>query len=215
MDAGADCNARRYSTRTLPMTLRGLAMLRPYATLAMRPRCPVPIRAHIDLAAMRHNLAAHVRARPVARSGRSSRPMRTAMASSVRCRDSRRRRPRADRPRARRAGRARRGWARPMLLLEGMLRCRATCRRAANSDLPLSLHHDGPGADARNCVRRRTPVDVYIKLNTGMNRLGFVPDELPRVSSATRARAGGAHRGSLRCTSQTPIAPIGYAVRWR
>ena len=85
------------------------------------------------------------------------------------------------------------GWVKAMLLLEGIFMPRdvSTCRELG---LTAVVHHEeqvrmletAPAGDA---------IDVYIKLNTGMNRLGFVPDELPRVferlARAPAARIAG------------------------
>lgn len=89
------------------------------------------------------------------------------------------------------AARARQqGWRRPILLLEGFF---------AVADLPLVdelrlttvVHHrDQIEILARH--RPSAPIDVYLKINTGMNRLGLapaqVPDALQRLAAITGVR---------------------------
>jgi alanine racemase len=71
------------------------------------------------------------------------------------------------------------GWAKPILLLEGIFVPRdvATCRELG---LTAVVHHEDQ-VRMLEAAPVGAPVDVFIKLNTGMNRLGFTPDELPRV----------------------------------
>ncbi len=67
------------------------------------------------------------------------------------------------------------GWARPILLLEGFF---------DDSDIPLLAEH---GLDTTiHCIEQikmleytklYRPIDVHLKMNTGMNRLGFKPED--------------------------------------
>ena len=63
------------------------------------------------------------------------------------------------------------GWSRPILLLEG-------CFDAHELDTASSLKltvvvHEASQIDMLERARLPVPIDVYMKLNTGMNRLGF------------------------------------------
>lgn len=154
---------------------------------------PRPIRAHIDLAAMRHNLAAaRVRA-----AGRKVWAVVKANAyghgieHAVRGFEQADGLALIDLNEAHRARAA--GWARPILLLEGIFVPRdvSSCRELG---LTAVVHHE----DQLRMLETATAgaaVDVYIKLNTGMNRLGFAPEELPRVlerlANAPAARVAG------------------------
>jgi alanine racemase len=114
------------------------------------------------------------------------------------------------------------GYARPILMLEGAFDAEDV-EQAAAQGLVLVIHcaeqvdwlaaHRGP------------PIDVYIKLNTGMNRLGMSTDELPslfaRVTGLAAVRSvslmthfanadlpGGAH-SQLECFEQTTVGMPG------
>jgi len=77
------------------------------------------------------------------------------------------------------------GWQRPILLLEGffepgdLAQCRALDLSAVlHSEEQLRLLETAPPG---------APVAVWVKLNTGMNRLGFLPALLPAVLERVRA----------------------------
>ncbi len=153
-------------------------MLRPYATLATRS-VPRPIRAQIDLAAMRHNLAA-ARTRAAGRKVWAvvkANAYGHGIENAVRGFEAADGLALIDLNEAQRARAA--GWAKPMLLLEGIFVPRdvSTCRELG---LTVVVHHEDQ-VRMLETASAGDAVDVYIKLNTGMNRLGFVPDELPRV----------------------------------
>ena len=67
------------------------------------------------------------------------------------------------------------GWARPILLLEGFF---TAADLAAVDQLRLTtvVHHRAQVAMLADFAPR-APIDVYVKVNTGMNRLGFAPGE--------------------------------------
>ncbi|MEO7496961.1 MAG: alanine racemase [Massilia sp.] len=80
------------------------------------------------------------------------------------------------------------GWTRPILLLEGIF---------ADSDISQLWEHD------LECVvhsieqlkmleytRLPRPIDVHLKMNTGMNRLGFTPDAYRAAHARLRAIPG-------------------------
>jgi alanine racemase len=77
------------------------------------------------------------------------------------------------------------GWRKPILLLEGFF---------APADLPVvdelrltsTIHHPAQVAMLR-AYRPRAPVEVYVKVDTGMKRLGFAPAETAGVVEALTA----------------------------
>jgi alanine racemase len=80
------------------------------------------------------------------------------------------------------------GWQGPLLLLEGAFSADDVAQ-AARLNLSLVIHQPEqlvwlaqlpPGAG----------LEVFVKLNTGMNRLGFAPAALPELIAALRARPG-------------------------
>jgi alanine racemase len=67
------------------------------------------------------------------------------------------------------------GWTKPILLLEGFF---------DSSDIPLLAEHNINSAvhsieqiKMLEYTKLYRPIDVHLKMNTGMNRLGFRPDE--------------------------------------
>lgn len=139
---------------------------------------PRPIQALIDLAALAHNLA-QARARAGGRRvwavvkanayGHGIERVLPAFdaADGLALLDL------AEAERARAAG-----WRKPILLLEGFFEAR---------DLPLlarlqlaTIVHDTAQVDML-AAHRGAPLEVQVKLNTGMNRLGFSPDAWPTV----------------------------------
>ena len=76
------------------------------------------------------------------------------------------------------------GWTGPVLMLEGAFDADDVDTAAA---LGLSLVVHGPQQLDWLRRQRGPAVDVWIKLDTGMNRLGFRPEELPVVHAALAA----------------------------
>ncbi len=73
------------------------------------------------------------------------------------------------------AARAREGgWSKPILLLEGCF-TQADLQVAGELHLTAVVHHPAQ-VEMLGHRGSRTPIDVYVKVNTGMNRLGFAPD---------------------------------------
>ena len=77
------------------------------------------------------------------------------------------------------------GWSRRILLLEG-------CFEADDLEVVSALRltivvHEASQIDLLERARLRSPVDVYLKFNTGMNRLGF--DSLLAHQAYTRLKA--------------------------
>ncbi len=65
------------------------------------------------------------------------------------------------------------GIQRPLLVLQGAYDAQEW-QQAAELNLQLALHHEQQLAD-RSSVRLSRPVSVWLKINSGMNRLGFRP----------------------------------------
>src|SRR4029453_8780511 len=140
---------------------------------------PRPIQASVEVSAMRHNLAA-ARMRAGARSvwavikanayghgiERAVRGFAHADGLAM-----------LDLDEARRARAS--GWKGPILLLEGIFETSdiADCRTLS---LTAALHHDEQ-IRMLELAPAGPPIGVHIKLNTGMNRLGFEIADLPSV----------------------------------
>ncbi|WP_426109630.1 alanine racemase [Massilia sp. PWRC2] len=80
------------------------------------------------------------------------------------------------------------GWTKPILLLEGIF---------DGSDIELLTEHNLNSTV--HCIeqikmleytRLSRPIDVHLKMNTGMNRLGFRPDEFGAAHARLRAIPG-------------------------
>lgn len=77
------------------------------------------------------------------------------------------------------------GFGQPILLLEGVF---AEAEMATVTEHRLSLVvHTQEQIDWLRHAWSPLRIDVFLKLNTGMHRLGFAPQELPRVLAALRA----------------------------
>ena len=66
------------------------------------------------------------------------------------------------------------GWTRPILLLEGPFAA-DDCELAARHGVTIVVHDEAQLAMLER-ARFDHPIDVYLKMNSGMNRLGFTPD---------------------------------------
>ena len=79
------------------------------------------------------------------------------------------------------------GWRGPILLLEGCFEPRdlELCSRL---DLWHTVHCDGADRHGWPRTRPQRPHRVFLKMNSGMNRLGFAPAALPRRLDAPRTR---------------------------
>jgi len=80
------------------------------------------------------------------------------------------------------------GWVKPILLLEGIFDA---------ADIPLLAEHNINSTV--HCIEQvklleytslYRPIDVHLKMNTGMNRLGFRPDEFRAAYARLRAIPG-------------------------
>lgn len=84
------------------------------------------------------------------------------------------------------------GWTRPLLLLEGFFQ---------SSDIPVLDHHRVTSVihtDEQIALlqqaRPEKPIPVWVKIDTGMHRLGFSPDQVPAVLQRLRDLE---HRGCI------------------
>jgi len=80
------------------------------------------------------------------------------------------------------------GWQRPVLMLEGAFSADDVLQ-AAQLSLSLVVHQP----DQIGWLAQLPPgagLEVFVKLNTGMNRLGFPPAALPELLAALRAQPG-------------------------
>jgi alanine racemase len=75
------------------------------------------------------------------------------------------------------------GWRKPVLLLEGPFDAQ-DMRRAAELELHVVLH----GAHQLSWLDAALPAGVFVKLDSGMHRLGFAPEALGAVLEALRGR---------------------------
>lgn len=79
------------------------------------------------------------------------------------------------------------GWQGPILMLEGAFDA-ADLRTARELRLSLVVHEPGQIEWLRH--EDGAPLDVWVKLNTGMNRLGFAAEDWPRLLADLRAIPG-------------------------
>lgn len=77
------------------------------------------------------------------------------------------------------------GFAQPILLLEGVF-AEGELATVTEHRLSLVIHTHEQIAWLRHAWATMR-IDVYLKLNTGMHRLGFAPQELPQVLVALKA----------------------------
>jgi alanine racemase len=78
-----------------------------------------------------------------------------------------------------------RGWDKPVVLLEGFFEAGEL---PVFSDLSLTAVVHDPGQVEMLCAASLPrPIDVHLKLNTGMNRLGLAPEAFARAAAALRA----------------------------
>lgn len=149
---------------------------------------PRPIRATIDLAALRHNLAqarrhagtrrlwAVVKANAYGHGlGRALRGFADADGLAL-----------LDLNEAARAREA--GWTRPILLLEGFF-SPEDLEVVDALRLTTVVHHDDQLAMIES-HRPRAPIDIYIKVDTGMHRLGFAPERAAAAIERLRVCPG-------------------------
>ena len=83
------------------------------------------------------------------------------------------------------------GFKGPILLLEGFFAA-SELEVIAAHDLSTAVHHEGQLAMLEQ-ARLAKPLDIWFKINTGMNRLGFAPARVR--AGLERLGASGAARG--------------------
>ena len=76
------------------------------------------------------------------------------------------------------------GWRKPILLLEGFFSA-AELEAHAEYSLASVVHHESQVRALADAALPRA-LDIFIKVNTGMNRLGFAPDEVAHVVTRLR-----------------------------
>ena len=92
------------------------------------------------------------------------------------------------------------GWRRPLLLLGNMLAVHDEAERRERIDAAVRNHltltvADGPGVALLSQNRESRPVDVHLKIDTGMGRMGAVPADaaalIKQVRDAPKLRLTG------------------------
>ena len=76
------------------------------------------------------------------------------------------------------------GWRKPIMMLEGLFEA-ADLEQVDRHGLQIVVHHDEQLGLLRH-ARPSAPLDVHLKINTGMNRLGFAPERVRAVYAALR-----------------------------
>ncbi|KAB8045345.1 alanine racemase [Janthinobacterium aquaticum] len=77
------------------------------------------------------------------------------------------------------------GWTRPILMLEGFFDA-SDLQLMARHGLQGSVHSEEQLAMLA-AAQLTAPIDVHLKMNTGMNRLGFTPDTIAHAYARLRA----------------------------
>lgn len=77
------------------------------------------------------------------------------------------------------------GWQKPILLLEGFFEP-ADLKTVMDHRLQTAVHCNEQIAMIER-TKITSPIDVHLKMNSGMNRLGFVPDAFPAAYARLRA----------------------------
>ena len=105
-----------------------------------------------------------------------------------------------------------RGVATPILLLEGFFEPSEVAAIAAN-DLATAVHSEDQ-LRMLETSKPAKPIDVFFKINTGMNRLGFAVDEVRTMLDRLR-RSGAARSITLMTHFATADGPQGVAEAMR
>jgi alanine racemase len=79
------------------------------------------------------------------------------------------------------------GWTKPILLLEGIFE-QADAQLLVDHDLGSTIH-TVEQIDMLERAQLQGPIDVHLKMNTGMNRLGFQPEAFAAAHARLRAIA--------------------------
>lgn len=78
-----------------------------------------------------------------------------------------------------------RGWKGPILMLEGFFHAQDT--EAYDTYRLTTCIHSNWQLKALQNARLNAPLDIYVKVNSGMNRLGFQPERAQTVWQQLRA----------------------------
>lgn len=105
-----------------------------------------------------------------------------------------------------------RGWKGPILMLEGFFH--AQDLEIYDQYRLTTCVHSNWQLKALQNARLKAPLDIYLKVNSGMNRLGFLPDRVSTVWQQLRAMA---NVGEMTLMSHFAEAehPDGITERWR
>lgn len=105
-----------------------------------------------------------------------------------------------------------RGWKGPILMLEGFFH--AQDLEIYDQHRLTTCVHSNWQLKALQNARLKAPLDIYLKVNSGMNRLGFQPDRVLTVWQQLRAMA---NVGEMTLMSHFAEAehPDGISARWR
>jgi alanine racemase len=79
------------------------------------------------------------------------------------------------------------GWHKPIMMLEGVFEP-SDLAIAEQHQLQIVVHSDEQLAMLKSAPLSK-PLDVHLKINTGMNRLGFAPERAQHVYTSLRAMA--------------------------
>lgn len=77
------------------------------------------------------------------------------------------------------------GVTQPIVLLEGVLDA-AQLNAAAHRDVSLVVHHAAQAELIEHAAENMPPVKIWLKLDSGMHRLGFSPAEIPPIAQRLR-----------------------------
>ena len=101
------------------------------------------------------------------------------------------------------------GIRKPVLVLQGAS-CAGDIAEAAAKDFWLLMHHQQQVEWVLSAVLDN-PVTIWLKLESGMNRLGFLPQEIDQVYadlvSSTNVQAGMVLCTQLACADE-PVSPV-------
>jgi len=104
------------------------------------------------------------------------------------------------------------GWTKPILLLEGIFDARDV-EVADRHRLTVTVHCDEQ-LDLLDASTPRQPVDIQLKMNSGMNRLGFRPDAFTRAWQRASGMASAGKTGKIGLMSHFANADDG-GIDWQ
>jgi alanine racemase len=104
------------------------------------------------------------------------------------------------------------GWTKPILLLEGIFDARDV-EVADHHRLTVTVHCDEQ-LDLLDASTPRQPVDIQLKMNSGMNRLGFRPDAFTRAWQRASGMASAGKIGKIGLMSHFANADDG-GIDWQ